>query len=311
MRTQRIGVLSGGESPEREVSRQSGRNVHAALQRRGHDAALIDLGHLDGLVESIAEVDTVFNCLHGGAGENGTVQLLLDLLRIPYTGSGARSAFLAMDKLRSRARFAAAGLAVAPGLEWHGQDLDRFGEAVLGEIGLPAVVKPVDAGSSVGVTIVNHRDELHSALRQVVDGFGAGIVEAHIPGRELTVGILERDGVDAPLPIIEIRSRRRFFDYDAKYVAGQAEFLVPAPLEDAITSRVQDVALRAHHALGCSGYSRVDLRLHEDGTPFVLEVNALPGMTPASDLPRAAEAAGLGFDALVETMLATAGKESG
>jgi D-alanine-D-alanine ligase len=171
------------------------------------------------------------------------------------------------------------------------------------------VVKPVDGGSSVGVEIVERQDELRQALRRVLAGFGAGIVEAYIPGQELTVGILVRDGVAAPLPVIEIRPRRRFFDYDAKYVPGEADFLVPAPLEEAMASRVQDAALRAHHALGCAGYSRVDLRLHEDGTPFVLEVNALPGMTPASDLPRAAQASGLAFDALVETMLATARKE--
>jgi len=309
MPTLRIGVLAGGESPEREISLLSGRRVHQALLDRGHAAVLLELDTLDSLVTAVEGIDLAFNCLHGGAGEDGTVHLLLDLLGIPYPGSGARAAFRAMDKPLARKRFATAGLAVPPGIEWQNQKLEDYCGAITSQLGFPCAVKPTHGGSSVGVAIADHPDKLVAAVRRVTAEFGSALVETYIPGRELTVGILRIQGEETPLPVIEIRSSHGFFDYTSKYVDGEAEFLVPAPLDAKTTISVQSAALDAHNALGCRGYSRVDLRLHEDGGPYLLEVNVLPGMTQSSDLPRAAAAAGYSFEDLVETMLATADKE--
>ncbi|UCF09717.1 MAG: D-alanine--D-alanine ligase, partial [Candidatus Bipolaricaulota bacterium] len=309
MNAARIGVLAGGESPEREVSLRSGERVHRALVARGYRAELLVLDRLDDLVGAIDGVDIVFSCLHGGAGENGTVQLLLDLLGVPYTGCGARAASRSMDKIRSRNLFATRGLAVPEGLEWKGQPAEGFVDAIRDRFSFPVVVKPTGEGSSIGVEIVDDAADLRSALERVTEGFGSALVEEYIPGQELTVGILEIGGEVRALPVIEIRPSGRFFNYDAKYVPGASKFLVPAPLEEDVAAAVQAASLEAHDALGCRGYSRVDLRLHEDGTPYVLEVNVLPGMTDESDLPRAASASGLGFEDLVEAMLATATKE--
>lgn len=305
MTTQRVGVIAGGESPEREVSLASGACVHRALCQTGRPVTLLALDSLDDLVGALAGIDVVFNCLHGGAGENGTLQLLLDLLGVDYAGSGAQAAFRAMDKVRARALFEQDGLHVPPGLAWTGKDLRGFRDRVLAELGVPVVVKPIDAGSSIGVHVVDRPEDLEGALVEVTTTLGSALVERHIEGRELTVGVLRIDGQERSLPVVEIHPRHGFFDYRAKYEPGAAEFLVPAPLGESVTSAVQEAGLRAHRALGCRGYSRVDLRLASDGTPFVLEVNASPGMTENSDLPRAAAAAGYSFSQLVSMMLDT------
>jgi len=300
-----VAVLAGGDSPEREVSRISGDHVARGLSAAGYDARLVAIDSLDDLVPALRGIDVAFNCLHGGAGEDGTVQLLLDVLQIPYAGSDARACFRAMDKARTRAIFAAQGIPIPEGRSYETGDLDRFlEEASL--LGFPAVVKPASGGSTVGVHLVEGPKQLRDAANAILTEYPSLIAEQYIAGREITVGILRQDGADAPLPVIEIRIPGKLFDYEAKYSDGVAEFLAPAPLDDATAKRLQSAALRAHHALGCSGYSRVDLRLTEDGTPYVLEANTLPGMTPMSDLPRAAAVAGIPYEELVRIMLATA-----
>jgi len=303
----RVGVLAGGDSLEREVSLISGRSVHQALSTLGYGPSLIEISSLDDLVPALRGVDLVFNCLHGGSGEDGTVQLLLDVMGIPYPGSGAQACARAMDKLHAKEIFAGKRIPTPKWLIYDGDDPDRFTEKIEDSLSYPLIVKPRHGGSTIGVAIVEDREGILSSLA----GGEAGelLIEEFIPGRELTVGILRIDGADKPLPIVEIEGENPLFDYRAKYTAGVARFIVPALLSDEATRKTQDVALHAHLALGCSGFSRVDIRLSGNETPYVLEVNTIPGMTPMSDLPRAAEAAGIGFEELVEMILETAEKE--
>ncbi len=304
-----IAVLAGGDSPERAVSLSSGENVHRALAELGYNTQLITIDNLNDLVPRLAGIDLVFSCLHGGSGENGTVQLLLDVMGIPYTGSGALASYRAMDKGEAKAVFLQKRVPAPAGLALGKQELDRFLSDVRERLSFPLVAKPRDAGSTLGVHIVYNADELAHSSLAIVEEFGTLLVEAFIAGRELTVGILRMNGRHVALPIVEVRSPGGFFDYDAKYTDGIAEFLTPAPLDVPTTELVQSAALRAHEALGCYGYSRVDVRLGDDGVPYVLEVNSLPGMTPMSDLPRSARAAGISYENLVVLMLATVDKD--
>jgi D-alanine-D-alanine ligase len=306
-----IGVLAGGDSPERDISLVSGSHVHRALLENGHNAALVSIDSLDDIVPRLRGIDVAFNCLHGGSGEDGTVQLLLDVMGIPYTGSGARACFRAMGKPRTRAIFTAQRIPIPAGSSYEGGDLTAFVRDAIDRLGFPMVIKPGNGGSTVAVSFVENEDQLRVAADSILNEFTSLVVEEYIEGREMTVGILRQGGKDTALPVIEIRIPGKLFDYEAKYTAGVAEFLAPAPLDAPVAERLQDVSLRAHEALGCSGYSRVDLRLGDDGSACVLEVNTLPGMTPMSDLPRAAAAAGIEYGRLVDIMLSTAQEKEG
>ena len=304
-----IGVISGGDSPEREVSLISGRAVHKALQSLDYNALPIEIASLDDLVPQLRNVDLAFNCLHGGSGEDGTVQLLLEVMRIPYPGSGPQASALCMDKLQSKAVLHVSGVPVPKAIPYAREDVGIFTRTVVEILGLPVVLKPQNLGSSIDVHIVDTVEDLEAALPQRISEGQPFFVEEYMAGRELTVGILVDKGEARALPVVEMRPRERFFDYKAKYTEGVTEFLVPAPLEERSTLQAQEISLSAHRILGCSGFSRVDLRLREDGALFVLEVNTLPGMTPMSDLPRAAAAEEISFPNLVEMMLKTAFKE--
>ena len=305
----RIGVLAGGDSPERDVSLVSGNGVFKALEDAGHRVELISIDSLDDLVARLEGIDVVFNCLHGGSGEDGTVQLLLDVMEVPYAGSRAQACARAMDKEQSKSLFTLMGIPTPESAVYKEGDLDAFVEEACSHIDFPMVVKPISAGSTIGVHIVQDTPALRAAIASVVADFSAALVEAFIAGRELTVGILWENGAHRPLRVIEIRTPEDFFDFTAKYTEGVAEFLVPANLPEATAAKVQETALRAHEALGCFGYSRVDFRLSTDGIPYVLEANTLPGMTPMSDLPRAAAADGIPYLQLIELMLQTAFEE--
>ncbi|MDW8141101.1 MAG: D-alanine--D-alanine ligase [Candidatus Bipolaricaulota bacterium] len=302
----RIGVLMGGLSPEREVSLRSGRNVCAALSRRGYRVQALQIDHLDQLVPALYEIEIAFICLHGGVGEDGTLQALLEVLGIPYVGSGVLACALAMNKLQAKRVFLSQKLPTAPWVEYQEELWPDWRARIAEEIGFPCVVKPVSEGSSIGVHIVHSEDELIAASQATRDQFGHFFVEQFIPGKEITAGILRIDGADRALPLIELRPHREFYDYIAKYTPGACDFIIPAELDAQTTLKVQETALRAHHALGCFGFSRVDLRLTPEGEPYLLEINTLPGMTDTSDLPKAAAALGIGFDDLVERMLQTA-----
>ena len=304
-----IGIISGGDSPEREISLISGREVHRALKSMNYKAVTIQIASLDELVPKLRNIDLAFNCLHGGSGEDGTVQLLFEVMNIPYPGSGPQASALCMDKLQSKATLKASGVLVPKATPYAGEDGGAFTQTVIETLGLPIVLKPQYLGSSIGVRIAETAEDLKRALSSITSEVHSFFAEEYIPGRELTVGIIADKGEDRALPLVEMRPKERFFDYQAKYTEGSTEFLVPAPSDERLTLRAQEASLSAHRVLGCRGFSRVDLRLREDGALFVLEVNTLPGMTPMSDLPRAAAAEGISFPNLVGMMLKTVFKE--
>lgn len=296
----KIGVLMGGLSAEREVSLKSGAAVHKALQSQGYDAVAIDVGRDLAEVLKREQIRTAFIALHGRYGEDGCVQGLLELLQIPYTGSGVLASALAMHKLYSKQTFASSGILTAPFCCF------RRGESVsLPDLpfGLPLVVKPVQEGSSVGVTIVKEENSLEAALELAFRYDDEVLVEQYVKGQEVQVGILD----DRPIGAIEIVPKNEFYDFEAKYTDGMAEHIFPARLEPALYEKALQTGLAAHRALGCKGYSRVDLLVTDRGDCYVLEVNTLPGMTALSLLPEiAAKGAGLSFNKLVLRIIESA-----
>ncbi len=300
MKSKKIGVLFGGLSAEREVSLKSGAAVHLALVASGYNAVTIDVGRDVAEVLKHEGIEAAFIALHGRYGEDGCIQGLLELLQIPYSGSGVLASALAMHKLYSKQAFAASGILTAPFRCY------RRGEDVnLSDLpfGLPFVVKPVQEGSSVGVSIIKEEAQLADALQLAFRYDEEILVEQYIKGQEVQVGILE----DRPVGAIEIVPKNEFYDFESKYTDGMAEHIFPARLEATLYEKAQQIGLAAHRALGCTGYSRVDLLVTPDGDCYVLEVNTLPGMTALSLLPEiAAKGAGLSFEALVSCIIESA-----
>ena len=300
MKSKKIGVLFGGLSAEREVSLKSGAAVHLALVASGYNAVTIDVGRDVAEVLKHEGIEAAFIALHGRYGEDGCIQGLLELLQIPYSGSGVLASALAMHKLYSKQAFAASGILTAPFRCY------RRGEDVnLSDLpfGLPFVVKPVQEGSSVGISIIKKEAQLADALQLAFRYDEEILVEQYIKGQEVQVGILE----DRPVGAIEIVPKNEFYDFEAKYTDGMAEHIFPARLEATLYEKAQQIGLAAHRALGCTGYSRVDLLVTPDGDCYVLEVNTLPGMTALSLLPEiAAKGAGLSFEALVSCIIESA-----
>jgi D-alanine-D-alanine ligase len=281
MKRLRVAVLMGGPSAEREVSCQSGRVVVQALLNAGAQVCEVDVQGPDFWLPS--NIHVAFIALHGTFGEDGQIQRILEERGVPYTGSDIDASALAFDKGAAKAEFVAAGIPTPPYAVIE-RDLTP-----LAAMQPPLVIKPARQGSSVGITIVKVRSELEQACAQAWRYDERLIIEQLIRGRELTVGILG----SKTLPVIEICTKHAFFDYQAKYTPGEAEEIVPAPLDQLTTARVQDLARRAHDCLGCRDFSRVDVMLSAGGELFVLEVNTIPGLTANSLLPKAARAAGL------------------
>jgi D-alanine-D-alanine ligase len=303
----RVAVLKGGRSLERGVSLRSAARVEDALRELGHEAVGIDVGR--DLVERLRSdcPDAVFIALHGPGGEDGTVQELLEILDLPYTGPGVAACALCMDKVAAKHEMRAAGL---PTPDWAAFNATAFRELgaadTLEEIeqrlGFPLVIKPASQGSSLGVEFASGRDEVPEALVAAFSYDDRVLLERYVKGRELAVSVL---GTEA-LPVVEaIPKQEDFFNFEARYEIGRTEYVCPAELGDGETARVQELAIRTYDELGCSGFARVDLMLGDDG-PQVLEVNAIPGLTDTSLFPMAAEAAGIGFTELVERILASA-----
>jgi D-alanine-D-alanine ligase len=300
----RIGVLAGGPSNEREISLRSGRAVYDALVARGLDAILIEVGgDIRGLV-SASRIDTAFIALHGRFGEDGTVQGILDKMRVPYTGSGAGASALAIDKIASKEVFMKAGIPVPRHVVFDKTGLDL---RKVDGLGLPVVVKPSLEGSSIGLSVVRERSGLEGAVAKAFEYGERVLAEEYIAGRELTVGILD----DKPLPVIEIVTRENVYDYNAKYSDPATRYLVPAPVDDDVARRAQALAELAHRALGCRCFSRIDMMLDRSGSIFVLEANTIPGMTQRSLLPKAAAANGLSFGDLCVKLIDDALKGRG
>jgi len=298
MKKKRIGVLMGGMSPEREVSLMSGKAILQALLEQGYPAVPIEADET--LSERLREggVEVAFIGLHGSLGEDGSVQGLLEMMRIPYTGSGVLASALAINKAVSRQVFLQNGLPV-PRSVFLAQPPEGGVSRLKIPFSLPVVIKPCQEGSSVGVSIVSDRQDIPPAAERAF-GYGGGIlVEEFIKGREIEVGILD----ELALGAIEIVPKAEFYTYEAKYTDGLAEHLFPAPLPPREYQMALDLGYQAHRLLGCEGATRVDLLYREPGEFFVLEVNSLPGMTPLSLMPEIARGAGILFPELVEKIL--------
>jgi len=290
----RVSVLAGGPSSEREISLKSGKAVYDALIDGGVDAALIDIGDDVNCAIQTQDIGAAFIALHGGFGEDGTIQAMLEELNIPYTGSGPKASRLALDKLASRMVFQEIGIDVP-----RFKALKRRDAIEISGLTMPLVVKPKREGSSIGLTKVKDRKGLNTAIEEAFKYDDEILIEEFIKGRELTVGILD----EKPLPVIEIVTKKGHYDYRAKYESPDTRYLVPAPLKIAVAKKAQDAGIRAHSALGCRSFSRVDMILGEDNKIYVLEVNTIPGLTSRSLLPKAAEAAGISFIELCKRIL--------
>ncbi|MGC9318882.1 MAG: D-alanine--D-alanine ligase family protein, partial [Armatimonadota bacterium] len=254
-----------------------------------------------------AETEVVFNVLHGGAGENGAIQGVLEVAGLPYTGCGVLASALTMDKVQSKRIFGAVGIPTPPHVHFDGRACaEEAADEAINSFGLPAVVKPRAEGSSLGVSIPKSRGQLIEAVASITECYGEGIIDRFIPGTEITVGIVGVGERTRALPVLELVPKREFYDYEAKYTKGLTELIAPARISDELTARSQELALRAHHALGCDGVSRVDMHIETDGTCWVHEINSVPGMTETSDLPHAAQAEGVSYDELVLQILESA-----
>lgn len=334
----KIAVLTGGTSPERDVALASGLQVAGALRERGHAVGVVDLAtgfvppereaallpggvgreppsieHLRelergmlaaglGEVPVVREADVVFVALHGGQGENGTVQALLEVIGVPYTGSSPLAAALAMAKGLAKHVLRDAGVLVPEWLMAPQRPAD-----VAAAVGYPCIVKPEGEGSSVGLSLVREPRALEDAVALARRYDEDVMIEAYVAGPELTVGILG----DTPLPVGEIRPKHELFDYECKYTPGMAEEIFPAAIAPELAARVKDAALRAHRALRLGGYSRIDFRVDAGGGIFCLEANTLPGMTANSLIPKAARAAGMSFPDLCEAICRLATRPAG
>lgn len=307
----RVAVLKGGPSLEREVSLRSGTNVEAALRRLGHEVLPMDADQH--LVRHLREErpDVAFVALHGRGGEDGTVQEILEILQIPYTGSGVLASERAMDKVVSKALFRAAGVQVPHGYAFSKEAFSRMGAAdtlpdIQQTLGLPLCVKPARQGSALGISMVKEPGDLAAAILNAMGYDDRVLVERFVPGRELAVSVVMAKQPWA-LPVVEaVPLGHDFYDFEARYTPGETELRPPRDVEDDIIQEAARVSILAAETLGCRGIARVDLILDDEGRLWVLEINTIPGMTDTSLLPKAAEIAGLGFDRVVADMLALA-----
>jgi D-alanine-D-alanine ligase len=297
----RAAVLAGGRSLERQVSLRSGARVEDALRSLGHE--VVQLDPAADLVRRLKEErpEVAFIALHGRGGEDGTVQELLEILGIPYTGPGVAACMRCTDKVVAKHEIRAAGIPTPDWVAFNATAFRELGaadalEEIEAQLDFPLVVKPASQGSSLGVKFAASRSDVPAALVAAFSYDDRVLFERYVRGRELAVGILESDS----LPIVEaIPKQEDFFNFEARYEIGRTTYLCPAELSEPEAQSVQDAARRTYEALGCEGFARVDLMLAEDGEPQVLEVNAIPGLTDTSLFPQAAEAAGLSFEELV------------
>lgn len=299
----KVGVLYGGRSAEREVSIMSGTGVHEALRGRGVDAHLFDTGNRS-LAELAAEkFDRVFIALHGRYGEDGTLQGALELLGIPYTGSGPMASSLAMDKVMTKRVWLEAGLPTP-----HYVAITDEGQldAAISKIGLPAIMKAPHEGSTLGIVKATQASDVHAAYRESAKFDDVVLAEQFITGRELTIAILGKRDQAHALPIIEIVAPQGNYDYQNKYFTDDTQYLCPAPVSGDVAQKVADIAVRAYRALDCEGWGRADVILDAKGNPWLLEMNTSPGMTGHSLVPMAAKAVGMSYPDLCMRILADA-----
>jgi D-alanine-D-alanine ligase len=299
----RVGVLYGGTSAEREVSLMSGEGVCAALREAGVDAHLFDTGRRSLAELAAAGFERVFIALHGRFGEDGTIQGALELLGIPYTGSGPLASSLAMDKIATKRLWLQHGL---PTPRFAVLDCQADPAGLERELGLPLIVKPPHEGSTLGLTRVQSADQLAGALALACRHDDCALAEQFIQGRELTVPILGSGGQARALPVIEIIAPQGNYDYEHKYVSNDTRYVCPAELPADLTQRIQDLCVQAYRVLGCEGWGRADVMLDAQHQPWLLEMNTSPGMTGHSLVPMGAKALGMTYGELCVSILATA-----
>ncbi len=303
MKKLRLALLAGGKSGEREVSLKGAEEVARALDPQKYKVTRYDPAtDLAKLATEADSLDVAFILLHGPFGEDGTVQGFLDLLGLPYQGSGVLGSAIAMDKNLAKVLYRNAGLKVPKWYMAAKEDIESPGK-ILGKLGLPLVIKPASQGSSLGMTIARSEDDIAEGLKKAFTIDRQVMAEEFIKGREITGGVIGNDELTA-LPLVEIipGDQYEFFDYEAKYQPGASQEICPADLEEPITIRARNYALTAHRALQLRGYSRTDMMVSNDDI-YVLETNTIPGMTPTSLLPQGAAAAGLDFSALLDRLI--------
>ncbi len=301
----RVAVLKGGRSLERQVSLRSGARVEDALGRLGHEVVSIDAGH--DLIRRLREADPdlAFIAMHGRDGEDGTVQELLEIIGIPYTGSGVLACGRAMDKVLAKHLMLEAGIPTPEFFAFNETAFRELGAAdALGEIeerlAFPIVVKPSSQGSALGVRFARSAADVPAAIVAAFSYDSRVLLERHVDGRDLAVSILDGE----PLPVVEaVPHDDEFYDFEARYEIGRTDFVCPAELPDGLTEAAQELALRTYRLLGCTAFARVDLMLDAGGELTVLEANPIPGLTDTSLLPQAADAAGISFDSLIGRIL--------
>jgi D-alanine-D-alanine ligase len=293
----RVGVLMGGLSQEREISLKSGKAILKALLEKGYQAYPVDVSH--DLPEVIAreKIECAFIALHGRFGEDGTVQALLEIMKVPYTGSGVLASALAIHKIMAKKIFLAEGIPTPSFDVLSREGVER--NHLKSSLPLPLVIKPAREGSTIGISIVQAGEELQPALKKAGKYDEDILLETFMKGKEITVSILG----DLPLPIIEIVPKSGFYDFHSKYTKGETQYIIPARISREKYLRAQEISLKAFKALGCSGFARVDLMTDENEDPFVIDVNTIPGMTETSLFPKAAGYAGIPFEDLAERIL--------
>ncbi len=306
LKDKRVAVLAGGQSGEREVSFRSGQGVMEALQAAGIDAVMLDPEpDLAGQIAR-AGADVAFNALHGGAGENGTVQGVLEMAGIPYSGCGVLASALTMDKPLSLAVLTQSGFPVPEHVVVSARSSAADLEAGVARIGLPLVTKPACEGSSLGVEICHDEERALAAARELIHRYGRILVEEFIGGTEITVGVLGWHERTRALPVLEIVPHKEFYDYEAKYTRGATDLICPARISEQAAAEARRLALEAHLLTGCHGISRCDMHLDEQGQVWIHEINSMPGLTETSDVPHEAIADGMTYQDLALEILASA-----
>lgn len=302
----KIGVLNGGLSSEREVSLRSGKNCFDALVRLGYkNTVLIDVQKDIGVKLAETPIDIAFLALHGTFGEDGCIQGLLEIMGIPYTGSGVLASAMGMNKSVSKNIFAANNIPVLPSVTFNSVELNNGIRRKLDNLNLrfPVMVKPLSEGSSVGMSKVNSPEGLLDAVKEAGNYRDGVLIEEYMLGKSITIGVLDVNKDTIATPILELRTKTEWYDFKAKYTEGLTEFVLPAELDHKTTALAQQYAVTAHKALGCRGVSRIDFMISNDNIPYVLEVNTLPGMTNLSDLPAQAKCMNIDYDTLVDILL--------
>lgn len=313
-----IAVLLGGISREREISIRSGKRIAEALRKNGYNVDEIDVKK-DFIfkVEILKEYDVAFNILHGTFGEDGRMQSILDMLDIPYTGSGVETSVLSFDKYLSNlfverlsnnsgnnfsTKLVVPKFFLIQKKSLKDESVISIVKNIEESIGLPCVLKPRNEGSSIGVKICFDKTELVNSLKEELETYTEILVQEYIKGQEITVSIIDINGRPTVLPILELRPKKLFYDYEAKYTDGLTEFIIPAEIDDDLTNSINDIALDIYKSMGCRHFARVD-GIVKDSKFYFLEVNTLPGMTELSDLPMSAKAFGISFNELVSIIV--------